>query len=130
MPEVFPDDSDAADTSMTSTEAIDGDASFDSMGGYVISPWRDVFSMRGRREVDLVVTKKIIGGPQIPLLVVKLKRDDLHTREAVKQIMHYMHSVLIRCRTIHPNLSVYGLLVLGRWSLRIIGRWEDNDVVQ
>ena len=77
-------------SSSTSVEAVDGDASYDSMGEHVVSQWRDVFDKRGRREVDLIVTKKITGGPQIPLIVVEIKRDNLNLHPAMKQIEDYL----------------------------------------
>ena len=52
---------------------------------YVISQCRDVF-IQHRREVDLLVTKRIPNGPQIPLLVVEIKRDDLDLYKALEQI--------------------------------------------
>lgn len=68
MPEVFVDDIDAEDTATASTEAVDGDISRDSMGASVVSHFRDVFIKRGRREVDLVVAKKLRSGFQCPSL--------------------------------------------------------------
>src|SRR5258708_38168721 len=75
MPEVFVDDPNSPDTTTTSTEAVDGDVSNDSIGGRVVAQWRDIFITRNRREVDLVVAKKLNRGPQLPLLVVEIKRD-------------------------------------------------------
>ncbi len=126
MPEVFIDDNTAADTSSTSVEATDGDASYDSMGGLVVSHWRDVFAMRGRREIDLVVTKKIVGGPQIPLLVVEIKRDDLDLRSAMTQIEDYLTRVVARCVVLNIRIPIYGLLVVGVHSLRLVASWDPR----
>ena len=127
MPEVFVDDSNAADTSFSSTEAVDADASFDSIGGIVVSQWRDVFIKRGRREVDLVVAKKTIGGLQLPLLVVEIKRDNLDLDNAIKQIEDYLRRVVIRCITLGYNVPVYGLLVVGALSIRIVSTWNQEE---
>ncbi len=127
MPEVFVDDKNALDTSSTSTEAVDGDVSCDSMGGHVISQWRDVFIQRDRREVDLVVTKKILDGPQIPLLVVEIKRDDLELSKALTQIEDYMKRMVIRRVTLgHLDMPVLGLLVLGVFSIRMVTDWDKK----
>ena len=46
MLEIFVDDQNAPDTSTnTSTEAVDGDVSNDSIGGRLVSQWRDIFSV-------------------------------------------------------------------------------------
>jgi len=42
------------------------------MGGHFINQWPDIFIQRDRREVDLVVAKKLTRGVQVPLLVVEL----------------------------------------------------------
>ena len=120
MPEVFVDDQNAPDTSATSTDAVDGDVSSDSIGGRVVSQWRDIFSTRGRREVDLVVAKKLNRGPQLPLLVVEIKRDALTKRAAMDQIEDYLDRILSRCATLGYNNPVYGLLVCGPLSIRIM----------
>jgi len=127
MPEVFVDDNNAADTSSTSIEAVDGDVSCDSMGGHVVSQWRDLFIQRDRREVDLVVTKKISNGPQIPLLVVEIKRDDLELSKALVQIEDYMKRMVIRRVALgHLEMPVLGLLVLGALSIRMVTDWDSK----
>jgi hypothetical protein len=120
MPEVFIDDQNAPDTSTTSTDAVDGDVSNDSIGGRVVSQWRDIFSTRDRREVDLVVAKKLNNGPQLPLLVVEIKRDILTRRSAMDQIEDYLDRIVSRCAALGYNHPVYGLLVFGPLSIRII----------
>ena len=127
MPDIFVDDNKAADTSATSTEAVDGDVSRDSMGGDVVSQWRDVFIRRDRREVDLVVTKKIPNGPQVPLLVVELKRDNLRLASALTQIEDYMKRMVIRrVAQNHLQMPVLGLLVLGALSVRMVTDWDSK----
>ena len=72
------------------------------------------------REVDLVVTKKIPSGPQIPLLVVEIKREDLDLYKALEQIEDYMKRVVTRRVTLgHLEMPVLGLLVLGASSVRM-----------
>jgi type I site-specific restriction-modification system R (restriction) subunit len=128
MPEVFIDDTDDADTSFSLTEAVDGDTSFDSIGGCIVSQMHDVCIRRDRREVDLVA-KKIINGPQIPLLVVEIKRDNLHLESTMQQIEEYLERVMIRCVALGYSF-VYGLLVVGGHSLRVVSSWnsEENEV--
>jgi len=127
MPEVFVDHNNAADTSTTSIEAVDGDVSHDSMGGHVVSQWRDLFMQRDRREVDLVVTKKIPNGPQVPLLVVEIKRDNLDLDNALRQIEDYMKRIVIRRVSLgHLEMPVLGLLVLGAFSIRMVTNWDKK----
>jgi len=121
MPEVFVDDPNAPDTSTTSTEAVDGDVSNDSIGGRVVAQWRDIFLTRNRREVDLVVAKKLNRGPQLPLLVVEIKRGVLDSkRNAMDQIEDYLDRILSRCAALGYNHPVYGLLIFGPVSFRIV----------
>ncbi len=127
MPEVWPDEGSDADTSFTSSEAVDGDTSIDSLGGLVVSQWRDVFVRRGRREIDFVVTKKPrYGGPQIALLIVELKRDGIELADALDQIQDYMKRILRRSNATGRFLPVYGLLVLGTVSIRIISEFRED----
>jgi len=128
MPEIFVDDIDAEDTATASTEAVDGDALRDSMGAPVVSPFRDVFIKRGRREVDLVVAKKLPNGFQMPLLVVELKRDDLDYDSAVEQITDYLRRVMMRCVALgYGDAPLYGLLVMGRYSLRLVSTFDPAN---
>ncbi len=129
MPDVFRDDDDTSDRSFTSIEAVDGDTSIDSLGGEVISQWRDVFIQRGRREVDIVVTKKLHDDdPQIALLVVELKRDDLEIDHAIEQIRDYMIRILRRSNATDSRRPLHGLLVLGKKSIRLsTERGPDDD---
>jgi len=127
MPEVFVDDQNAPDTSATSTDAVDGDVSNDSIGGRVVSQWRDIFFTRGRREVDIVVAKKLNDGPQLPLLVVEIKRDTLAKQSAMDQIEDYLDRILSRCAALGYDIPVYGLLVCGPLSIRIISRWLNPE---
>ncbi len=127
MPEVFVNDDNIGDTSFSSTEAVDGDTSFDSMGGHVVSQWRDVFLKRNRREVDLIVAKKLQDGLQIPLTVVELKRDDLSREEAMQQIEDYLNRIVVRCKALGHNIPIYGLLILGAYSIRIVSTWDPRE---
>jgi len=127
MPEVFLDDDNIGDTSFSSTEAVDGDNSFDSMGCHVVSQWRDVFIRRNRREVDLIVAKKLQDGFQIPLTVVELKRDDLTSDDAMDQIEDYLKRVVIRCIALDHDIPIYGLLILGAHSIRIVSTWNSRE---
>ena len=127
MPEVFVDDLQAPDSSTTSIEAVDGDVSTDSIGGLVVSQWRDIFLTRDRREVDLVVVKKLDEGPQLPILVVEIKRDTLTKEAALHQIEDYLRRVLARTTTLGYQLPVYGLLVCGPLSIRIMSTVEPGQ---
>ncbi|KAF9528577.1 hypothetical protein CPB83DRAFT_894361 [Crepidotus variabilis] len=123
MPEVTLNNEDLADTSFTSIEGVDGDTSIDSMGGTVVSQWRDIFLKRSRREVDFVVTKHMMYTGevvQVALLVVELKRDDLEFATARAQIEDYMVRILTRVNaSIESAQSLRGMLVLGAVTLRL-----------
>jgi hypothetical protein len=129
MPEVFVDDPNAPDTTTTSIEAVDGDVSNDSIGGQVVAQWRDIFSTRDRREVDLVVAKKLNSGPQLPLLVVEIKRDTLNVRDAMDQIEDYLERIVSRCATLGYNHPVYGLLVYGPLSIRLTSTYNLQEQI-
>lgn len=96
------------------TTAVDGDASFDSLGGQVTNHWRDTFIRRGRRAIDILVTKKTSRSNrnyfQIALLGVGIKRDDLEIK-LLQQIQDYMLRLLSRVNATRFSRPLYGLLV-------------------